>query len=325
LTADSNVFFANVPGILLPNETYTGPIVTITISSTADQTDYTGSVTIKGGADIFALTDLLSQSFQVSSPSVTISASTPDAYEFGPASGVFTVTRTGATNYDLLINYAVTGSAMPGARYNLLSGSVSLAAGNASAPVAVAPIPNDVADGTQTVTLTISPIVAYNVGTASSDTVSIHDKPIDEWRLQRFGANANDPVIAGNTADPDQDGLSNLLEYALFSDPTTSNVVSLPSPAISANYLQLQFHRNTSATDVTYVVEGRTDLIANDWKPVVTRAPGGGWVVNEPGATASESGSGDFVSVTITDSVPIIDPNTSQPTPKRFLQLRIQH
>src|SRR4051812_25221089 len=42
LTADSNVFFANVPGTLLPNETYTGPIFTITIDALADQIDYTG-------------------------------------------------------------------------------------------------------------------------------------------------------------------------------------------------------------------------------------------------------------------------------------------
>src|SRR3954470_13369766 len=33
LSADSNVFFANVPGLLAPNERYTGPIFTITINS----------------------------------------------------------------------------------------------------------------------------------------------------------------------------------------------------------------------------------------------------------------------------------------------------
>jgi hypothetical protein len=318
LTPDSNVFFANVPGILLPGETYTGPIFAIAINSSAAPGDYSGSVTIRGGEDIFALNNLQTQNLQVSSPAVTISATTSDAYEFGAVPGVFTVSRSGSVNYDLLVHFAIGGQAINGIRYDALSGSVTVPSGSATATINVNPIPNDVADGNQTVLLTISPFASYNVGAPASATVTVHDKPIDEWRLQQFGNDANVTEIAGDTADPDADGLTNLLEYGLFSDPHVSSVAYLPSLTINSNHLQLSFRRNTSATDITYIVEARSDLATGSWAAVMTRAPGGAWTANEEGATATESGSGDYVSVTITDSVAL------QQIPRRFLRLRLQ-
>lgn len=55
----SNAFFANVPGILLPGETYDGPLFRISLS-TAPAADYTGTITFQGGADIIANTNLAS-------------------------------------------------------------------------------------------------------------------------------------------------------------------------------------------------------------------------------------------------------------------------
>jgi hypothetical protein len=324
LTPESNGFFADVPGILLPNETYIGPIFTVAINSAALSDDYSGSATILGGADIFATDNLQSQNVQVSSPLVTISATTPDAYEFGGVAGVFTVGRTGSSNYDLLVQYAVTGSAMPGVRYTALSGSVTLPSGTTTVAINATPIPNDTADGDQTISLTVSPFPSYNVGAPANATVTVHDKPIDAWRLQQFGTDANVPAIAGDAADLDGDGMTNLLEYGLLSDPKLVSVGDLPSIAINSNHLQLIFRRNTSATDITYVVEARSDLGVGAWAPILTRAPGTNWTSNAAGATAMESGSGNVVSVTATDSVPIVDPNTLQPTPRRFLRLRLQ-
>ncbi|HEY4283796.1 MAG TPA: hypothetical protein VGM62_12095 [Chthoniobacterales bacterium] len=324
LTPDPNVFFANVPGILLPNETYTGPIFTVAVDSHADPGDYTGSVTIRGGTDIFAATDLLSQEFQVSSPSISISATVPDAEEFGPVSGVFTVSRSGSVNYDLTVNYATTGSATNGIRYSSLSGSVQIPSGAASATISIDPIPNDLPDGDQTVILTITPNQSYNVGSPALATVTLHDKPIDTWRIEQFGNQAGLPQISGDGADPDHDGITNLIEYGLLLDPKSSSIGDLPLATIDDNHLQLMFRRNTAATDITYIVEASANLSADDWSPIVTRAPGSGWTANEQGATAVESGSGSFVSVTVTDSVPIIDPVTSQRLPRRFLRLRIE-
>ena len=53
-TLKSNSFFGNVPGILLPGETYNGPLFGVKLESGVANGNYNGSVTLQGGADIFA-------------------------------------------------------------------------------------------------------------------------------------------------------------------------------------------------------------------------------------------------------------------------------
>ncbi len=68
LAADTNVFFANVPGILLPGETYSDVVFGLTVAPTAPPGQYFGIVTIQGGTNIYAVTDLASPIFEVSLP-----------------------------------------------------------------------------------------------------------------------------------------------------------------------------------------------------------------------------------------------------------------
>jgi hypothetical protein len=66
LPANANTFFANVPGILLPGETYSGVLFSVTLSASTPPGDYTGAITVKGGVDIFATGDLVSANFTAS-------------------------------------------------------------------------------------------------------------------------------------------------------------------------------------------------------------------------------------------------------------------
>lgn len=68
LTADTNVFFGNVPGILLPGEIYSDIIFAAAINPTTPPGNYCGIVTIQGGSDIFAADNLAGQAFQISLP-----------------------------------------------------------------------------------------------------------------------------------------------------------------------------------------------------------------------------------------------------------------
>ena len=68
LAADTNGFFANVPGILLPGETYSDVVFGITIAPATPPGQYFGIVTIQGGTNIFAVTNLVSPIFEVSLP-----------------------------------------------------------------------------------------------------------------------------------------------------------------------------------------------------------------------------------------------------------------
>ena len=124
LVADTNSFFANVPGILLPGETYSDVVFGVTINLATPPGDYFGSVTILGGSNIFAATNLTSQMFQVSSPALSISATGPDAYKFGALPGSFAITRIGGTNLDLPVNYAIGGTASNGVNYGSITNSV---------------------------------------------------------------------------------------------------------------------------------------------------------------------------------------------------------
>jgi hypothetical protein len=68
LVADTNAFFANVPGILLPGETYTDVVFGVNLGSVAPPGVYYGTVTILGGSNIFASSNLASASFEISLP-----------------------------------------------------------------------------------------------------------------------------------------------------------------------------------------------------------------------------------------------------------------
>jgi len=73
LLADTNVFFANVPGILLPGETYTDLIFAVAINSNAVPGSYSGTVIISGGTNVFAAADLAGHPFEVSLPPPVLS------------------------------------------------------------------------------------------------------------------------------------------------------------------------------------------------------------------------------------------------------------
>jgi cyclophilin family peptidyl-prolyl cis-trans isomerase len=68
------------------------------------------------------------------------------------------------------------------------------------------------------------------------------------------------PAISGPTADPDGDGLANLLEYALGLAPKTANASGLPEVAASAGEWTYTYTRPSDRADITYAVERSTDL-----------------------------------------------------------------
>lgn len=83
------------------------------------------------------------------------------------------------------------------------------------------------------------------------------------WQITNFGADSSNPVIAGDLADPDGDGLENLIEYALGTNPKTPGKINLTHdrvPISGTEYLRLTIQRNPAATDVNLLVETCDDL-----------------------------------------------------------------
>ena len=85
---------------------------------------------------------------------------------------------------------------------------------------------------------------------------------LQDWRQSNFGTTA-DSGNASNTADPDGDGLPNLMEYATGLSPTASGVTTC---AVAAVNTSIEFSRAHAAVadGVSFQVEW-SDTLGNDW------------------------------------------------------------
>ena len=200
LTGDTNSFFANVPGILLPGETYSDVVVAVAINGSTPPGDYFGAVTILGGTNIFDATALATQQL----------------------------------------------------------------------------------------------------------AVAVGQTPFAVWQLAEFWTNASNSSISSDLADPDGDGLANLLEYALNLDPNVAGAAGLPTAQTDpgCGCLTLTYTKVISATDLTYSPEAASE-------------PGGPWSTN--GITQSLIAS-SAVTQTIQASDTLFPFATNT---KRFMHLKV--
>lgn len=84
--------------------------------------------------------------------------------------------------------------------------------------------------------------------------------PSEAWRSQYFGADAANPAIAGDSADPDHDGSPNLVEYALATHPLEASPPPLRDPETDGDSLTVTYQINTDATDANSQLQWSDDL-----------------------------------------------------------------
>jgi len=91
----------------------------------------------------------------------------------------------------------------------------------------------------------------------------------NSWLLERFTPTEIANVsLSGPNADFDQDGLSNLVEYALGLDPKVSSAAGRPEVARTSTDWTFTYTRPSGRPDVAYVVQSSTNLTA--WNDVTT-------------------------------------------------------
>lgn len=169
-------------------------------------------------------------------------------------------------------------------------------------------------------TTTTLKAIAYNVSMMESAVASINYTIIDRyvvWCAEAFGMQAGDPAVAGATADPNANGIPNMLEYALGSDPTgCSTNLTLPVCGISSNNrLTITFSRNPTLTDINYIVEATSDL-QGPWTPIASSTAGA--ATANLGTAFGVSESDAPIKTVIVEDYPVI---TS--TSNRYLRLKI--
>ncbi len=118
-------------------------------------------------------------------------------------------------------------------------------------------------------------VVTNSAGSATSNvavlTVASPFSALQTWRVTHFGA----PEATGNAADladPDADGLVNLVEYALGFDPNEVDVAALPATASAEGQWVFNYTRPVDRSDLTYTVQVSTNL--QSWTTVAQEQAG---------------------------------------------------
>lgn len=154
-------------------------------------------------------------------------------------------------------------------------------------------------------------IVANSHGAARSNSaiLTVTTPPpsaFAQWNATHFSlSELSDSVVSGPTVDPDADGLANLLEYALATDPrnaTDSGPQLGTMEESGATYLTLTFNRIADPT-LTYLVQTSATLATDSWQNLWTSTG----AANQAGA------------ITVRDTTPLSAANA------RFLRLKVEH
>jgi uncharacterized delta-60 repeat protein len=151
-------------------------------------------------------------------------------------------------------------------------------------------------------------------------TVQVPHTQHADWRGAMFGEYAGNMTIAGDLADPNGNGMVNLLEYALLGDPLSAGTPN-GQPTISGDdsgHALLSFACRIDGT-LTYTVQG-ADLPGGPWTDLARSTAGTAFVSLQSGVVVMESGDANSRSVTVQDAIADDDPTH----PSRFLRLQVE-
>jgi sugar lactone lactonase YvrE len=275
------------------------------------------AVALNSSTGTFYFADTYNQTIRqgtiLSPVTLSITATQPLAQVFGTVPGVFTVTRTGGDpSAAVTANYTVGGTAVEAQDYTpALPGTLTIPVGETAQTITITPVEYDPATANPTLTLSLSPSTLYALGNSASATVTIQEiTPFQTWTSAQFGANATVPSVAGETADPNHNGVPNLLEYAFGANPLQTGTEPLPTVTTALGsdnqpHLEITFNQLTGTTGLTYTVQVSADL--------VTWSSGAG-VTTLVAQTPNGSG---INQVTVMDDTPV--PATGQ----RFIRVQV--
>jgi hypothetical protein len=130
---------------------------------------------------------------------VSIAASDAAAAEAGSDPGIFRISRTGSTAAALTVSYTVAGSATNGTDYTPnLTGTATIPVGAAFVDVTITPVDDTLVEGDETVILTLVDTADYDLGSATTATVTIADNDVAPQITRIFtiqGAAHTSPLV----------------------------------------------------------------------------------------------------------------------------------
>jgi len=145
-------------------------------------------------------------------PYVTINAIGAPANESG-TTGTFRVTTTGTGTGNITVSYTVSGTATAGTDFAALTGTLSIAR-NTTGNITITPLQDTLAEGYETITLTLNPDPAYGLALDSSATMNLQDDDIPQ-------------VNVSTTLDAFSETNGSLLKFFVSRTGATTNALAV--------------------------------------------------------------------------------------------------
>jgi len=178
--------------------------------------------------------------------------------------------RTGGTvgNASVTIQVTAGSTATPGADFDAISQTVTWADGQGGIrTINLNLLTDDLPEGDETILLELSSPSGATLGTTTQLTINVADQPLQAWQASRFA----NPLAssAQPTADFDNDGILNYIEFLLGLDPTGNDSVEchqLLVPTLTPRSKQLALSL-TVAVDprISVSAEVSSTLQSTDW------------------------------------------------------------
>lgn len=194
----------------------------------------------------------------VALPQVTVAATDASAGEHGADLALlFTFTRTGDTGAALTIPLTASGSATAGSDYSGFQNSVTIPVGSASTTLALTVLADSVAEGSETVIISLGSGAEFTPGTPASAQASIADQPSQDWYVNHIP----NPTKRGPADDADNDGVPNLIEYFTGTQPAEGGSKAPFTAQPSGGSVVFRYHRGLNISGATGVVEWSRNLM----------------------------------------------------------------
>ncbi len=240
----------------------------------------------------------------------TVQFSAPAVLGSEGNTATITATRTGGSYGEISVNYATIPGTATAADFTGTAATLTWVNGDATSRTINVPLTSDiVAEPDESFTLNLGiPLGGTMLGAPGFTTTTV-TTAFQAWRRAHFSAaELADSAFSGDHADPNRNGLVNLLDFAFGIDPKLPGLTNTPRVGkvniSGADYLTLSIHRVPTAKDLTYTPQSGAPLGTWNGAPVQVGSP-----VTNPDGTET---------VTYRDSMPI-----TPAVPQRFLRLEV--